>query len=236
MSGCHLQALAPTSLAELAVRLAVVPALPPLVTLTAMRSAAVRFSLGDTAGGRKCLKNAPRIGLDESEASLYLDEVDLIEEQKKSIASNRKRQISTAAGLDEKSQEVKINDINEDQEKNKTWKISKFEIRHIWAALARECVGAAYLLLRPALEYLHHATRHNDAFDDSANEAECSLVRAMIASKQVQTDDASQYILRAQLSWIESPNFLLWTDLWRDKCTRLKISRTELSCRLILLS
>ena len=64
--GCHLQALAPTSLAELAVRLAVVPALQPLVTLTAMRSAAVRFSLGDTAGGRKCLKNAPRIGLDES--------------------------------------------------------------------------------------------------------------------------------------------------------------------------
>ena len=199
--GCQLQALAPTALAELAVRLAVVPQLPPLVTLTAMRSAALRFSLGDTAGGRLTLRNAPAIGLDENEAKLYLDEVDLIEQQKAAVAAKNK---ASAECSEEEKAKIDSHVVDGGQRKQ-PWKISKFEVRQVWAALARECVSPSFLLLRPALEYLYHAARHNEAFGDDANVAECEVVRATVFLRQGMALDAAQGILRAQRLWMDSP-------------------------------
>ena len=64
----------------------------------------------------------------------------------------------------------------EGEAKPQPWRLSRFHVREVWAALAAECAGALQLP-RTALEYLHHAGRHNAAFKDHANAARCEVRR-----------------------------------------------------------
>ena len=52
---------------------------------------------------------------------------------------------------------------------------------------------------------LHHADRHNEAFDDEVNKASCSLVRARILLLQGRPSLAVDAVLQAQYLWRTKP-------------------------------
>ena len=186
--GYTAQALAPTACLQLVGYLATTAeAAPALAVLGGCRRARLLLELGATETALTQLRSLGGLGLTaQSEASAPdATDVERLIEQRKSLDEAPKQVVSTE------------------------WKVGGLETRHVWCAIASECVA----LEQPAAAatYLAGAYRHNDAFADQRGAGLCAEVAAAIAHRRGAHKEASQLVMAAQHAVGKSGDVRTWT-------------------------
>ncbi len=185
--GYTIQALAPTVCLQLVGYLATThEATPALAVLGGCRRARLLLELGATQSALKQLRALGGLGLtskNEAEAPDATDVERLLEQRKTTEPVSKKEPTE--------------------------WKVRGLETRHIWCAIASECVS----LEQPgaAATYLAGAYKHNDAFDDRKGAGRCAEVAAHIAYQKGEFKEAVMLVMAAQHAVGKTGDLRTWT-------------------------